>query len=560
MLFERKITIDSFNALVLLVSISTVEMSSAFFIMMMLSFADILEFRTKSQANRAIEELMKLNPKTALKEEDGKIVEFPIDKIKENDILLVENGGRVPVDGIVIFGNALINESSVTGESMPVEKVINDHVLSSTLNESGVIKIKATRASGNSTVAQIAKLINDASKNKSRVEKLADKFAGYFMPFVIFIAVAVYYFTKDVSMTISIFLVACADDLSVAIPLAMTASIGRAARRGVVIKGGEWLDALSQMDTLVLDKTGTLTYGRLDIEADHVDLEVGEGKFWYFVAIGEKFSEHPIGKAIFKKAATKMNEVPDPEKYTVIEGAGVKAIYGKDEIIIGNENVLSEIKNDHVEKLRKFIDEERREYRKTISIVILNGKLLGIITITDIIKKEARDSLDKLKKEGVKNIVMFTGDNEEVSKEVGLVLGITDIRSQMTPESNMTHLEDLTKTHFVGMVGDGINDAPALARAGIGIAMGKKGTSVAIEAADIVILSDNLERIPEMVNLSKRTMSVIRGDIVIWVISNIVGFTLVFTGVAGPLFAAFYNFITDFFPLLNSARLFRQKS
>ena len=557
-IWKRQIGIDVFNTFALGVSFATNEIRSAAFIVLMLAFADILEHYNESRSRKAVEELLKLKPLTAARERDGKDEEISIEAIKENDIIIVPTGSRIPVDGIIIYGKAYIDESSVTGESMPVEKIIGDKVLTSTLNESGVLKVRAVGIGKDSTIERMASLIREALKNKSRSERLADKFARIFLPIVLLLGAGTYFFTHNIIMTASIFLVACADDMSVAIPLAVTAALGKAAKRGVVIKGGAWIDQLSRVKTLVLDKTGTLTYGKLSVEDSYINPEFEENNFWSLVGSAEKYSEHPAGRAILKKATEYADDIIDPEQFTVQKGAGVFVRSKNSEIIIGNEDIISKNNlNLNIEE-KKLFEEWTEKHGASFSIVFIDKKFAGLVAVSDIPRTEARDAIDSCKKNGVEYVLMLTGDNEQVAKKLSDALNFDSYQSRMNPEEKLNRIKELSgKNGVVAMVGDGINDGPALAQADIGIAMGKGGTAVAVEAADVVILTDDLSRIPEMISLSKKTMSVIHIDMIIWLLTNGIGFALVWTGVIGPVLAAFYNFITDFFPLLNSVRLFR---
>ena len=369
----------------------------------------------------------------------------------------------------------------------------------------------------------------------------------------------VYFITGDIIMTAAIFLVACADDMAVAIPLAATAALGQAARRGIIVKGGARLDALSRVTTLVLDKTGTLTYGALSVQ--HAKIEPGhrEAEFWHLLGIAEKFSEHPAGKAVFREARARGNHTPDPDEVRSYKGSGITAKYAGREIAAGNEELCRELGIPVDEEVRKELAAEREEFGQTVLLVYFDKKFAGMVTVADVPRAEARESLAKLQRLGLTRIIMFTGDNEAVARRVAEALGLRQYRAAMKPEDKLRELEVLLKDGPVAMVGDGVNDAPALARADVDIAMGGGGAAVAVEAADVVILTDDLSRLPEAIELGRRTLSVIKGDIAIWALSNIAGFTLVLAGIAGPALAAFYNFATDFFPLLNSARLFRKR-
>ncbi len=556
---ERRVTIDTFNAFAVIASFFAGEVRSSAFIALMLNFAALLDWYTASRAKKAIEELLKLKPQKALREKNGISEEILADQIKVGDILIIKTGARIPADGKIIFGSSQINEASVTGESMPKNKVVGDQALAATLNESGVLKIRVERAGKDSTLERMVALMEEAAKNKSRPEKYADKFAAIFLPVVAAAGLLTYIFTHNVSMVIALFLVACADDMAVAIPLATTAAIGRAARRGVIIKGGEYLEIFSKIKTLVLDKTGTLTYGAISVSGVFVAEGLSAGEFWKAAAIAEKFSEHPIGRAIFYEAAKYFPNPPDPETIQVVKGGGVIAKSGTDEIAVGDEKILEGAGIILGQNLAEQIGAAAQK-QKAKAFVFINKKLAGAIFLADTPRSEAKESIAELKKIGVERVIMFTGDNALVAKEISSQLGISEFLASMSPEDKLRELEKLEKSGaFLGMVGDGINDAPALSRADVGIAMGKAGTAVAVEAADIVILTDNLMRIPEMILLGRKTFSVIKTDIIIWFFSNIFGFTLVLTGVFGPALAAFYNFATDFFPLINSARLFKEK-
>jgi len=557
-LLKRKITIDTFNAFALIITFITREFRSSAFIILMLSFAYILEWHMTNRKNRAIDRLMKLKPVKAFIERGGMIEEIKTEDIKKGDILVVEEGLQIPTDGVVVFGEASVNEAIITGESMPVRKNVADNVFGSTVNINGTIKIKATRVGKDSTIERIAGLINEASKHKSHSEKIADRFAKVFLPFILIIGAITYLITHNILYVASLFLIACADDMAVAIPLAITASIGKAAKRGMIIKGGEWLDVLSRVKTIVIDKTGTLTYGDLHIAKTVIKDGISPKDFWTFVGIAEKLSAHPSGRAIYKEAMNYTSTIPDPKSFSVIKGTGASATYKSHEIIIGNSDVLSAARIPKDSIFLQEIKELTEKENLPVDVVVLDSKVIGYILVRDIPRAEAKESITKLKKIGVEKITMFTGDAKNIADKIGKELGISDIRSGMKPEDKLIELEKLiTKDDKLAMIGDGINDTPALMRADIGIAMGGAGTEVVMETADAIIFTDKLNLLPEMILLGRKTMSVIRGDMVIWLLSNIIGFALVFLGFVNPALAAFYNFATDFFPLINSSRLFR---
>jgi len=536
-LLKPKITIDTFNAFALVVTLAISDFRSSAFIILMLTFAYILEDYISEKQKKAIDELMKLKPTTAFLAVGNEIKEIKAKDIKTGDILVVKEGSQIPTDGTIIFGEAQINESLITGESLPVKKSLREEVFGATTNIAGTIKIKATRVGKDSTIEKIAQLIKEASKHKSHSERIADKFAKFFLPFVLIVGLITYFTTHNILYVASLFLIACADDMAVAIPLAITASLGKAAKKGMIIKGGEWLDVLSKIKTIVIDKTGTLTYGNLNVSKVEIADGVDKKDFWEYVAVAEKLSAHPVGKAIYKEALKFINSAPDPDSFEVLKGVGIYAVYKNDKIFVG-----------------------RKETEQTNSVVV-NEKTIGHILVRDIPRQEAKESIAKLKNIGIQDIIMFTGDARDIAKEIGAELGIENIKSEMKPEDKLVELEKIIakdKNHKIAMIGDGINDTPALTRADIGIAMGGAGTQVVMETADAIIFTDKLSLLPEMILLGRKTMSVIHGDMIFWFLTNVVGFALVFMGFINPAIAAFYNFATDFIPLINSSRLFKK--
>ena len=555
---ERRITIDALNLFAVILSALMLEWRSVAFIALMLASARILETRTASKSRKAVEELLRLKPTTAWKEVNGEVKEISIGEVRVGDVLVLKTGSRVPVDGRIKKGDVSINEASVTGESVPKEHTVGDRVMSGTLVESGTATFVAERVGKETTVERLAALVKNASEHKSRSERLADRFAGLFLPAIIIGGIVVYFATRDLTLVIALLLVSCADDVAVAIPLAMVASIGQAAKRGVLVKGGEWIEALSRVDAIVLDKTGTLTYGSLSVQSFAIRKEVSVENLWCAIASAEKFSEHPAGRALYRFSAGKAGVmIPDPEEIVIEKGVGLSAVVKKHNVVIGNEAAFKERRIAMSEVLLKEAEAMDHGAPRTYVFVSIDHVLSAVFGIADVPRPEAAQSIRDLRAVGVKKVLMLTGDRQEVADSVADMLGITEFEATVLPERKLQRIESLSHEHTVAMVGDGMNDAAALARADVGIAMGVGGTAVTVEAADIVILTDNLSRVPEMIRLGKRTMSVIRGDIVIWIATNAIGMVLVLLGVFGPSLAALYNFLTDFVPLINSGRLFR---
>ncbi|MCC6934649.1 MAG: cation-translocating P-type ATPase [Candidatus Yanofskybacteria bacterium] len=553
------VTIDVFNVFALGVSFATGEVPSAAFIVLMITSADLLDWRTRSGVRDAVRELLALKPQTALRIRGEDSETIPATEIRVGDEVLVQPGAAIPVDGIVVSGRALVNEALVTGESTPVEKIAGSRVLVSTVADVGAIRVRATHIGKDSTIERMAELMRTAAANKSTPERLADRFAAAFLPLIILAGAGLYVATHDLRMVAAFFLVACADDMALAIPLAMTASLGWAARRGVIIKGGTWLHTLSRVQTVILDKTGTLTYGSFRLDRIHREPGVSEDEVWRLIGVAEKFSEHPIGRALFAQARQRVGALGDPDDFVSHKGAGVAAVIGGHRVAVGSDQLMDLVEVADRAHVAAVLAESRSASVGTPVAVLRDGVLLAVVSLADAPRPEAAESLAQIRRLGVPDILMFTGDAEEAAQRVAQQLGITRVVARMRPEDKLQQLERITHGP-VAMVGDGINDAPALARADVGIAMGKGGTAIASEAADVVILTDDLHRLADIIRLGRRTMSVVRWDIGIWTLSNAVGFWLVLTGVAGPALAAFYNFATDFLPLINSSRLFRERA
>jgi len=489
--YRRRVTIDTFNTVALIIAFAATEASSAGFITLMLCFAALLESYTLSRTKNALEELLKLKPSLATVDRGGKLVDVAVDTVEAGETVVISAGGRVPVDGTVIFGTTFVNEAPVTGESVPVRKVVGDELYAGTMVESGALKIKATAVGKDSTIERMVALMKLAVESKSQPERIADKFAAAFLPIMATIGLATFAVTHSLAMTAALFLVACADDMSVAIPLAVTAALGTAAKRGMLVKGGERLEALANLKTLVLDKTGTLTYGKLSV--DRVEMEPGieEHLFCAGVASAEKFTKHPVGRAIYRMAAAKLETVPDPDSYDSHAGEGVIAKVGGSEYVIGTEKLLDE----------KRISHAAPSGEGASIFVAKDNKVICRLAVSDLPRPEAGAALWELKKLGVKRIIMFTGDHPNTAARIAAALGIDEYRASLKPEDKVVELEKLLGQGPVGMVGDGVNDAPVLSRADIGIAMGG-GTAVAIEAVDAVIIADDLNRLPELVRIA----------------------------------------------------------
>ncbi len=558
---ERRISIDTFNMLALLVTYGMVDAASAGFIVLMLQSASILEWNTRRRASRAVSELLSLRPERAtIEQKNGELQDISVHDVHKGDVVLIREGERIPVDGVIVSGSASIDASSMTGESAFQEKSIGDDVLGITVVVRGHVRVKATSVGEDSTVERMVKIVEAAEKNKSKTHLMADRFAQIFLPLVLLGGIGVYFLTHNMTTVIAYFLVACADDIAVSIPLAFSAALGQAARNGIIIKGGKWLETFAQIKTFVLDKTGTLTYGAFSIRDAHIEPGIEESVFWRSVAGLERYAAHPVGKAVYRDARKKYDrDIAEAVDVVVHDGAGITGEVEGVRVSVGDEDIAQASGLEIEEVVHQKFLKEKEDHGQTTLLVFLDGSFAGLITVADTPKEGARESLEALREEGVQHVVMLTGDTEKTAKDVAKNLGIEEFRYGLRPEDKVEEVGKYLQEGSVAMVGDGVNDAPVLARSSVGIAMGVRGTAIAIESADVVLLEDDLSRLSYLIRLGRKTLSVVRWNIIIWVVTNLLGFGLVLVGVLDPALAALYNFITDFFPLINSARLFVKK-
>jgi Cu+-exporting ATPase len=473
----------------------------------------MLEAITKGKASEAIKKLMMLQPKTAIVLRNGKEIEVGIDEVYVDDIVIIKPGQKIPVDGVVISGESSVDESMLTGESMPVDKKKGDKVIGGTINKQGTLKVKAEKVGKDSFLNQIIKLVEDAQNSKAPIQILADKTSAVFVPTVLLIALAsffVWYFLLGsrldfaIMIFVSVLIIACPCALGLATPTAIMVGSGKAAENGIIFKNSEALEMLTKVDTVVFDKTGTLTIGRPVV----TDI-VGGKEVLRYAAIAEKKSEHPIAQAITEKAK-EVYDIPEPKKFEAISGMGVAATWRKKKILFGNVKLMKENKID----TSRFLDKinELESQGKTVMILAVNGKALGVIAVADRIKDEAAKVVAKLKDEN-KDVIMITGDNKRTAEYIAKQLGIEKVLAEVLPQEKETEISKLqTNGKKVAFVGDGINDAPALARADVGIAIGA-GTDVAIEAGSVILVKNDLNDLIKAIKISKYTVAKIKQNL-----------------------------------------------
>lgn len=489
----------------------------------------LLEIGTKEKATIAVRKLLDLQPRMAkvlrptknsnageyLEEE----IETPIEEIKEKDILIVRPGEKIPTDGIVIEGTSTIDESAITGESIPIDKSEGDEIIGATINKSGLLKIKATKVGQDTVLSQIINLVEEARTGKAQMQRMVDQVAKYFVPAILVAAIGVglgWYFIGNIGITysllafVSVIIIACPCALGIATPAALMMGSGKAAEYGILFKGGEYLEIASKVNTVVFDKTGTLTEGRPSLTDIYDISNIGEKELIRLAGIAESGSEHPLGQAIARKAKEEIL-VPNPDSFEAISGQGIRAMYERHAIVVGNRRLI----NDNGITIPEIVDAKLKDFEnmgKTAVLVAIDSKLAGILGLADTVKKNAREAIEELKSMG-KEIIMLTGDNERTAKFIGESLGIDRIIAHVMPQQKQEVILKLkSEGKIVAMVGDGINDAPALAQADLGIAIGS-GTDVAKETGGIILIKSDVKDVVIALELGKKTVSKIKQNL-----------------------------------------------
>ncbi|MDD5688362.1 MAG: cation-translocating P-type ATPase [Elusimicrobia bacterium] len=554
---NRFVDADAFMGLGILGTLVIGEFMAGTIMGLLVLVSRLLEDYTTAKSKSAIQSMIKAAPKTAQVLKDGIEIEADVKDVKLKDIIVVKTGEKIPVDGKVVNGSASVNQAMITGESISVEKNINDIIYAGTIVDSGFLQIETERIGEDSTYGKIIKLIEEAQSSKAPIQKIADVFTNYFTPVVLIIIILTFLVTRNFKIAITVLVVACPCAVALATPLAFVAAIGKASRRGILIKGGIYLENLSKAKTIVFDKTGTLTIGEpkvVEIKryGVHNETEVVE-----CAAIAEKFSGHPLSKAILRKAEELKINIPDPKQFYVIKGKGVIAEYSGRKIILGSRELLKDEKVNFPSEINEYMEKLEIE-GKTPLVVAHDNEVCGVITVADVIRHNARETIFELRENGIKNLIMLTGDNDRTGKMIGETLGMDTVYTEMLPEEKIEQIKKLlSKDDKIVMVGDGVNDAPALTQADVGIAMAAMGTDVAIESSDIALMNDDLSRIPEVILLGRRTFQTIKQNITLGIIFNVVGMGLAAAGILSPTGAAIAHVLPDFIVFLNSAKLFK---
>ena len=544
---------------------------SAATILTLITLGKFLEAVSKGKTSEAIKALMGLAPKIATIERNGRELQVKVDGVKIDDIVIVKPGEKLPVDGVIVEGTTSIDESMLTGESIPVEKTVGSEVIGASINKNGFIKYRATKVGKDTALAQIIKLVEDAQGSKAPIAKLADVISSYFVPTVIAIAIFSALAWKLVgesntfvlTIFISVLVIACPCALGLATPTAIMVGTGKGAENGILIKGGEALETTYKVDTVVFDKTGTITEGKPRV-TDIISKDITEKELLTLAASSEKGSEHPLGEAIVKEAEDRKLALRSIEKFNSIPGHGIEVVIEGQNILLGNKKLMDS-KNIDIHDL----DEQSTRIAsdgKTPMFIAIDGSIKGIIAVADIVKESSKEAISKLQEMGIK-VAMITGDNKKTAEAIGKQVGIDEILAEVLPEDKAETVAKLqSEGRKVAMVGDGINDAPALAKADIGIAIGS-GTDVAIESADIVLMKSDLRDVASAIKLSKATIKNIKENLC-WAFGyNILGIPVamgvlhIFGGpLLNPMIAGAAMSFSSVSVLLNALRLKRFKA
>jgi Cd2+/Zn2+-exporting ATPase len=535
------------------------EYSAAALVAFMMLVGEMLEDFTIVRADNALQELESLVPEIVTIRRDGEDVQVSINTIRRNDIVLVRPGGRVPVDGVVVSGDSSVNQAAITGESIPVDKEPGDKVFAGTLCASGAIEIKVEGVGSETTLGNMIRLVKEARSTQAPVQRVANKYAQYLTPLAIAIAIATYFITDDIMRSITVLIVICPCSLVLATPTAVVAAIGNAAKRGVLVKNGTAMEQMGKVDVVAFDKTGTLTLGEPSLKETISLNGIQTDELLSLVASAERSSEHPLGKAIVSAAKIRNIKTSIPESFETIPGHGISAVVQGREIVIGNRMLTAKAitapakTQDQIAKLETE--------GNTVLPVAIAGEIAGLMVISDSVRPESKDAIANLKQLGIQEIVLISGDNQATADAVGKSLGVDKVFADTLPEQKLALIEKYQEQGLkVAYVGDGVNDAPALAKADVGIAMGTVGTNVAMETADIVLLTDKIERIPYLVDLSKNALSVIRNNVIFSMSMNILSVVLGVAGVIGPVIGAIMHEVSALPVVANSARLINRKS
>ncbi len=552
LLRERKIGTEIFVTIATLVAMVGGETVAGAVLMVIILIAEFIAELNTDRARASIKALIGSMPSVALVRGPTGDRTVALAELRAGDVVLVRAGEKVPVDGTVIAGQAAVNEAPISGESVPKDKGNGASVFAGTIVESGALDIRADKIGSDTLFARIIALVEEAEAHQAPVQKLADRVAAWLIPVVLVFLIGVYLVTRDVRMVVTLLIFTSPAELGLATPLVMIAAIARAARSGILIKGGLYLELLAKADVVVFDKTGTLTSNRPSVvRVEVLDAAVSETDIVRLAAGADRRSAHPLAKAVVAHAARLGIDMPEPEQYEQLPARGVRAVVAGRKVLVGNAALLRESGLP--------VSRVGTADGATPVYVAIDGRLAGVVYIADTVRPEARAALAALKAGGIQRVVMLTGDNADTAQTVAKELGIDEVHANLMPEDKVTAIARLqSEGHRVAMVGDGVNDAPALARADVGIAMGAAGTQAALEAADIALMTDDLSKIAAARAIARRAYRTVQENLIVGVgVVHVLGIAAALLGWIGPIEAAIIHLGPDVLVFLNSVKLLR---
>jgi len=555
---KRQITAGLLVVIALFASALTEEYLAGAIAAFIMISGEFLEDLTLAKTRSAVKALIELVPETAWLFQDKEWVQIPLHQVKPLDLILVKSGERVPVDGEIVSGRAAIDESTLTGESMPVDKTVSNMVFAGTINQDGAVEVKVSKTGHHTAIGRIIDVVYQAQENKGQTQQVADKFAQYFTPLIIVVATIVWFLTSgSVTKVTAVLLIACPCALVLATPTAVVAGVGNAAKRGILVKGGIMIEAAGQIDTICFDKTGTLTHGKPEVVAFESFGLTTEEEILQLALSAEIRSEHPIAKAITAYAQQEGVQPVEIHHFEQVFGVGIKATLGQDlQVWVGNWRLLAQGTIEAHPLAEKFL-QQQESVGRTALLVVKDQLILGGIAVADTVREDASEMVDNLRQSGIQDIVMLTGDNQATANTIAEQVGIETVQAQLLPTEKLDYIRQLqSQNRIVAMVGDGVNDAPALMLSDVGIAMGAVGADAAIESAGIVLMGNDLRLLNHIIGLSRQSLILIKQNIIGFAVGmNILGIVLASSGILNPIMAAVMHNISSAFVVINSSRL-----
>ena len=535
------------------------DMFAAAEVAFIMAIGGILEDMTTERAKKGLKKLIGLAPTRGRKIVDGREIMISAEDIKKDDILRILPGETIPVDGIIIAGETSVDQSIMTGESIPVDKEVGEELFCGTINRFGAIDIRATKVGADSSLQKLIRMVQDAENKKAPMQRITDKCASWLVPVALLIAIVTWFITKDIVRAVTVLVVFCPCALVLATPTAIMAAIGQATKHGVIIKSGEALEKMGKVDTIAFDKTGTLTYGKLEVsDIISFDSHIGESKLLLLAASAESKSEHPLGKAIVSHAKKNQLPIEDASEFRMTGGKGIFAKISGEDFYCGNKKFLEENGIVINEEIKETLEQLQMQGKASV-LVAERQRCIGLLALADVLRPQAGNMVEKLDDMNT-NVVLLTGDNKKTADYFAKQVGISEVCAELLPEEKVAHIRKLQSSgKYVCMIGDGVNDAPALKCAGVGVAMGSMGSDIAVEAADIALMSDDISKIPYLKRLSNATVKTIKFSISLSMCINFIAVTLSVMGVLTPTTGALVHNAGSCFVVLIAALLYDRK-